>query len=44
MLLKGTKSTTGLNEQSAGILWVHKTEDLEFNTGNIIKLMFIMPL
>lgn len=38
MLLKGTKSISGLNEPS--ILRIHKSDGLEFNTGNIRSLMF----
>lgn len=41
MLVKGTNE---LNELSEGILWVPKSEGLEFDTGNITRLShyFIM--
>lgn len=40
MLVKGTKSASGVNEPCAGNLWVHKSEGLKFDTGNITRLMF----
>lgn len=40
MQLKGTKSTDGLNEPSADTSWVHKSDGLEFDSGNTVRLMF----
>lgn len=40
MPVKGTKSTGGLNEPSEDTLWVHTSDGLEFDSGNIVRLMF----